>query len=92
MFADYIKMAAKAAVLIIIIASVIALFTIVTIPDFNISLISDYLVVAYTFMTHWSPALITLLPIGITLLTLEVAIMGIEIAAVAWRWVFRVNE
>lgn len=92
MFADYVKMAAKLALVIVITTAIIALFNIVTIPNFNISAMVSYMNIAYAFATHWCPMFPVLFPIGIALLTLELAFMAFDITAMAWRWIFKVNE
>ena len=92
MFADYVKMGVKAALIAVVTAAIIVLLNVVQIPSFNISAISSYLNTAYTFLTSWCPAVVVLWPLALTLITLELAIMGFEVAAMAWRWIFKVNE
>lgn len=92
MFADYIKMAAKIALIAVVTAAIIGLLNIVTIPNFNINAITAYITIAFTYATNWCPMFPALWGIGLTLLALELGIMGFEVAAMAWRWVFKVNE
>lgn len=92
MFADYIKMAAKAALIAVVIAGIITLLNIVTIPSFDISALTVYLSVAYTFAVHWCPAFSYLWPIALALITLEIGILTFRISAIAWKWVFKINE
>lgn len=92
MFADYIKMAAKAALIIVITVAIVALLNVVQIPNFNLQGITSYMNVAYSFAVHWCPMFSILWPIALSLITLEIAIMGFEVASMAWRWIFKVNE
>lgn len=92
MFADYVKMAAKLALVAVITGAIVALFNIVTIPNFNIGALTAYMTIAYTFACHWCPMFPWLFTTGIALLSLELAFMGFDIAAMAWRWIFKVNE
>lgn len=92
MFADYVKIAAKAALIIVVMAAVLALFTLVQIPTFNITALASYLVIAYTFACHWCPIFPVLWPIALGLIALEIGLMTFKISAVAWKWIFKINE
>lgn len=92
MFADYVKMAAKIALIAIITAGIIVLLNTVTIPTVNFTAISTYLNIAYSFALNWCPVMNILWPICLSLITLEIGIMTFEIGAIAWRWIFKVNE
>lgn len=92
MFADYIKMAAKIALIAVITAGIIVLLNTVTIPTINFAAILTYLNVAYSFALNWCPVMTILWPICLSLITLEIAIMTFEVGAIAWRWIFKVNE
>lgn len=92
MFADVAKMAAKGAAILAIIAMVIVLFTVVTIPTPQWGNIVSGLNNAYAVIRHWCPVATTLLPIGIQLITLEIVAMGVELGGIAIRWVFKINE
>lgn len=92
MFADYVKMGVKAALIAVITAAIVVLLNTVQIPTLNFSAISDYLNIAYTFMVNWFPATVVLWPIVLTLIGLEIGIMGFKVAAIAWKWIFKINE
>lgn len=92
MFADYVKMAAKLALVVVITGAIVALFNIVTIPSFNISALNAYMTIAFTFATNWCPMFPWLFTTGIALLSLELGFMAFDVAAMAWRWIFKVNE
>ena len=92
MFADWVKMGVKAALIAVITIAIIALLNIVQVPSLNFSFISGYLNLAYTFMIHWFPATIVLWPIVLALVALEIAIMGFKVGAIAWKWIFKINE
>lgn len=92
MFADYVKMAAKLALIVIVTAAIIALFNIVTIPNFNISAMISYMNIAFAFANNWCPAFTALWGIILALISLEVGLMVFDITSMAWRWIFKVNE
>lgn len=92
MFADYIKMGVKAALILVITAAIVVLLNTVQIPQINFSSITTYMNTAYTFLTHWCPAIVVIWPIALAMITLEIAIMGFQVGAMAWRWIFKVNE
>lgn len=92
MFADYVKIAAKVALIVVITTAVVALFTLVQIPSFNIAYITAYLGIAFTFATHWCPMFPILFPIALALIGLEIALMTFKVSAVAWKWIFKINE
>lgn len=92
MFADYIKMAAKAAALIAGAALIIVLFNTITIPNLDLSAASTYLNLVYTIGKHWVPGFTILWPIGLTVLSLELAILGVKLGLIAIKWIMKVNE
>lgn len=92
MFADYIKMAAKLALVVVITAAIIALFNIVSIPNFNITALVSYMNIAYAFATNWCPMFPALWGIILALISLEIGLMVFDITSMAWRWIFKVNE
>lgn len=92
MFADLARIIARGVAVAGIIAAVIVLFNVITIPTPTWGNIATSINQAYAVARHWAPALTTILPIGIQLITLELAIMGVELAGMAYRWILKVNE
>lgn len=92
MFADYVKMAAKIALVVVITTAVVALFSLIQIPQVSWQALTPYLIVAYTFAVNWCPAFTIIFPIALTLIALEVGLMTFRISAVAWKWIFKINE
>lgn len=92
MFADYVKMAAKIALIAVISAAIIILFTTVQIPNLDFSLLSTGLGTALAIIYHWVPASQVIVPLAITMLGVQLAILLFEYGAIAWRWIFKVNE
>lgn len=92
MFADYVKMGAKLALIAVITAAIILLFTTVQIPNLNFSTLSTGLSTALAIMYHWVPAAQILVPLAFSMLAVQLAILLFEYGAIAWRWIFKVNE
>lgn len=92
MFADYVKMGAKIALIAVITAAIILLFTTVQIPNLNFSTLSTGISTALAIMYHWVPAAQILVPLAFSMLAVQLAILLFEYGAIAWRWIFKVNE
>lgn len=92
MFADYVKMGAKLALIAVITAAIILLFTTVQIPNLNFSTLSTGISTALAIMYHWIPAAQVLVPLAFSMLAVQLAILLFEYGAIAWRWIFKVNE
>lgn len=92
MFADYIKMGAKLALIAVVSASIILIFATVQIPSLNFTAFSTGLSTALAIMYHWVPAAQVIVPLAFTMLSVQLAIILFEYGAIAWRWVFKVNE
>lgn len=92
MFADYIKMGAKIALIAVITTAILVIFATVQIPNLNFTLFSQGLSTALAIIYHWVPASQVLVPLAITMLGIQLAIMLFEYAMIAVRWVMKVNE
>lgn len=92
MFADYIKMAAKVALIAVITAAIIAIFANVQIPSLNFTLLNQGLGTALAVIYHWVPAAQVIFPIAVAMLGIQLAILLFEYAMIAVRWVMKVNE
>lgn len=92
MFADYVKMGAKLALIAVVTAAIILIFANVQIPNLNFNLLSSGISTALAIMYHWVPASNIIVPLAISMLGIQLAILLFEYGAIAWRWVFKVNE
>lgn len=92
MFADWVKIAAKAVALGLAAALVIGFMANFTIPNFDISFITTYMNKAYTVGLHYIPYFGTLWTLGVSLLTLELIALGVKFALITAKWVLKVNE
>lgn len=92
MFADYVKMGAKIALIAVITTAIILLFTTVQIPNLDFSLFSQGVSTALAIIYHWVPAAQVIIPLAISMLGVQLAIMLFEYAMIAVRWVMKVNE
>lgn len=92
MFADYVKMGAKIALIAVITAAILAIFATVQIPNLDFSVLSNGLGTALAIVYHWVPASQVIFPIAVSMLGIQLAIMLFEYAMIAVRWVMKVNE
>lgn len=92
MFADYVKMAAKLALIAVVTAAIILIFSTVQIPNLDFSTFVTGISTALAIMYHWIPAAQVVVPLAFTMLGVQLAILLFEYGAIAWRWIFKVNE
>lgn len=92
MFADYVKMGAKLALIAVVTAAILLIFANVQIPNLDFSLLSNGINTALAIMYHWVPGSNIIFPLAVTMLGIQLAILLFEYTAIAWRWVFKVNE
>lgn len=92
MFADYVKMGAKAIALATGVGLIVAFALGFSIPVVNISFISDYMNKAYTIGVHYIPYFSVLWTLGVTLLTLNITLYGVRLALIGVKWVLKINE
>lgn len=89
---DLVKIAAKTALIAVITAAIIAVFTQVQFPVLDYSNFVSYLRAGYAVAIHWCPVLATLFPIAIALMGIRVAIWLCKLGLIAVRWIMKVNE
>ena len=89
---DAIKIAVKTALIVVITAGILALFTVVQIPNLDFSVLTNGLSTALAVAYHWCPILTVIFPVALVMLGLKLAIKVFEMGAIAWRWVMKVNE
>lgn len=92
MFGDYVKMAIKAALIIVVTVAVIALFSTIQIPNLDLSQASMYINLAYSVGVHYVPGFSVLWGLGLAVIGLELAVMTFELVMIAVRWVMKVSE
>ena len=89
---DGLKMAAKVALIATVTAAIIAIFTQVQIPGLDFTLFSNALSTALAIAYHWCPGLSIVFPVAVAMFGVYLSIMTFRYAAIAFRWVFKVNE
>lgn len=92
MFGDYVKMAAKLALIAVVTTAIIVLFATVQIPNLDFSLLSTGINKALAIFYHWVPGASVIFPVAVAMLGLQLSIKLFEFAMIAVRWVFKVNE
>lgn len=91
--ADFIKMAAKVALIVIITAAVIAIFANVQIPSITTSLITDALGVGLAVFLHWTGNLGQILwNCLLVLIAIDIAMLAFKLVRIGYRWILKVNE
>lgn len=89
---DALKIAAKVALIAVVSAAIVLLFTTVQIPSLDFTLLSQGLGTALAIFYHWVPAASVIFPIAVAMMGLYLAILVFQLGAIAWRWIFKVNE
>lgn len=92
MFADWVKIALKTALVATIMVALWAVFANVQIPVVDFSTFSSAISVGLAVMYYWVPISQVLFPIALTLLALELAIFLFKYAMIAVKWLMKVNE
>lgn len=86
------KMAAKVALIATVTTAIIGIFTQVRIPGLDFTLFSRAISTALAIAYHWCPGLSIIVPVAISMYGIYLSIMAFHYAAIAFRWVFKVNE
>lgn len=89
---DAIKIAAKAALIGVITAGIIALFANIQIPSLNFTYFSQALGVGLAVIYHYVPVAQVIFPVVLALLAFDVALRAFNLGMIAVRWVMKVNE
>lgn len=92
MFADYVKMAAKVALIAVITGAIIALFANVQIPGLDFTMFGQALGKGLAILYHWVPGSNIIVPIAVSMFGVQLAIFLFHYAMIAVRWVMKVNE
>lgn len=92
MFGDYVKIAAKTALIVVIMAAVIALFANFQIPDIGFVRFKRAIGIGLAVIYHYAPITPVLFPLVISLVTFDVGFRSFQIAMIAVRWIMKVNE
>lgn len=93
MFADYIKMGAKIAIVATITAAVIAIFANVQIPTIDTTQLSSAIGTGLAIYFHWTGNVgVILWNIVLALLAIDLALLVFKVAKIAYRWILKINE
>lgn len=92
MFADYVKMGVKAAIIITVTTTIIAIFANIQIPAVDTTSFTNAIAMGKAFINYWVPILTPFVNIFVFLLGLELAAFTATLALIAIRWVLKVNE
>lgn len=89
---EALKIAAKVALIAIVSAAIILLFSTVQIPGLDFTVFGQALGKGLAIANHWCPALAIVWPVAVAMMSLQLAMIVFNLGAIAWRWVFKVNE
>lgn len=90
--ADFIKIAAKTALIAVVTAAIIAIFASLTIPGLDFTTFTGGLSTALAIAYHWCPALNIVFPLAVAVAGIVLALYLFHFAMIAVRWIFKVNE
>ena len=74
MFADYVKMGAKLALIAVVTAAILIIFSTVQIPNLNFNLLSSGISTALAIIYHWVPGSNIIVPIAFSMLGVQLSI------------------
>lgn len=89
---DAIKIATKAALIVVISTAVIVLFGTISIPGLDLTLFLSGFSKAMAIFYHWVPGSRVIIPIALGLLSWQLAYFLFQFAMIATRWIMKVNE
>lgn len=86
------KIAAKIALIGAITAGIIAIITLIEVPMPDYSILTDALGTAKAIVYHWCPGAEIVIRAAISLMGVYIVVFAFQLGALAWRWIFKVNE
>lgn len=89
---DALKIAAKVALIVIVTAAILIIFANVQIPTLDYTFMINGMETGLAVLYHWIPIANVIMPVIYTCLGIRLAILVFEITAIAWRWIFKINE
>lgn len=91
-FSTALKIAVKSALIAVVTAAIIVLFSSVQIPGLDFSFFSNIISKGLAIVYHWCPAASVIIPVSFSMYSLWLAIQLFEFAMIGVRWIFKVNE
>lgn len=93
MFMDAIKIAVKAGLIALLVATAIVLYTQVTFPTFDLTLLIQAVGKGKAILQFYVGDFMPLLVLGFGLLTVRfIGIPAVRLAVYAFKWILKVNE
>lgn len=89
---DFVKIAAKTALIAVVTVAIIAVFATVQIPGLDFTLLSQGLSTVLALVYNWCPGAQLIVPVAVAMMGVYLAILLFEYAMIAVRWIFKVNE
>lgn len=90
--ADWLKIALKTGLIVVVMVALWAVFTQVQIPNVDFSIVTQNAGFAMAFMTYWCPAFPIVWNMALIILGVLVSLWIFRFAMIATRWLFKVNE
>ena len=90
--ADWAKIALKTGLIAVVMTALWAVFTQITVPTLDFSLIFSGFGTAMAIFAYWCPAFTLIWQTTLAMLLVLVALWTFRYAMVAIRWLFKVNE
>lgn len=90
---DFVKIAAKTALIAVITTAILAIFLNVQVPVFNVNLVVQAIGKGRALVSYYCGPFITLVDIGLWLLGIRyVALPALHMGLLAVKWILKVNE
>lgn len=90
--ADWVKIALKTGLIVVVMVALWAVFTQVSIPVIDFSTVFGAFGTAMAIFAYWCPAFTVIWQTTLAMLLLLVGLWTFRFAMVATRWLFKVNE
>lgn len=90
--ADWVKIALKTGLIVVVMVALWAVFTQISLPSIDFSLVFSSFGTAMAIFAYWCPAFTVIWGTTLAMLGVLAALWLFRFAMIAVRWLFKVNE
>lgn len=89
--ADWVKIAVKIAVVASIMVAIVALFTLIQIPELDYSAF-EVIPTVVAVVEHYCPVMSIILPVAFGMVAILLSLYAVKFTLIGLKWVLKVNE
>lgn len=89
--ADWVKIAVKIAVVASIMVAIVALFTLIQIPELDYSAF-EIIPTVVAVVEHYCPVMSIILPVAFGMVTVILTLYAVKFTLIGLKWVLKINE